>query len=148
MTDFAAGQTSEPSGTVRDVFAHVDTWVFDLDDTLYPRSIGLHNQMQQRVVRFIADHMKIDRAAAEAVHHDYYERFGATLVVTGTDGSLEIKNFVAPQIGCAFNVTDKGETRAEPTDGPATSRGTPSTSVWLPIRIRDIDSTPEAIAMS
>jgi predicted dehydrogenase len=48
------------------------------------------------------------------------ERFGATLVVTGTDGSLEIKNFVAPQIGCAFNVTIKGETRAEPTDGPAT----------------------------
>ena len=91
MTDFAAGQTSEPSGTVRDVFAHVDTWVFDLDDTLYPRSIGLHNQMQQRVVRFIADHMKIDHAAAEAVHHDYYERFGATL-----QGMVELHG-VAPR---------------------------------------------------
>lgn len=63
----------------RDAFAHVDDWVFDLDDTLYPRSIGLHNQMKQRVVLFIADHMKIDHAAAEAVHLDYYERYGATL---------------------------------------------------------------------
>ncbi|GAC1511335.1 MAG: pyrimidine 5'-nucleotidase [Steroidobacteraceae bacterium] len=63
----------------RDPFAHVDIWVFDLDDTLYPRSIGLHNQLKQRVVLFIADHMKIGHDAAEAVHVDYYERYGATL---------------------------------------------------------------------
>ena len=64
---------------VRESFAHVDTWVFDLDDTLYPRSVDLHGQMRDRVVTFIANHMKIDRTAAEAVHRDYYERFGSTL---------------------------------------------------------------------
>jgi putative hydrolase of the HAD superfamily len=64
---------------MRDAFAHVDAWIFDLDDTLYPRSIGVHRLLKQRVVLFIADHMKIDHAAAEAVHLDYYERFGATL---------------------------------------------------------------------
>ena len=69
----------DKTGGMRDTFAHVDTWVFDLDDTLYPRSIGLHLQLKQRVVLFIADHMKIDHAAAEAVHLDYYERYGATL---------------------------------------------------------------------
>ena len=53
--------------------------MFDLDDTLYPRSIGLHDQMKRRVVLFIADQMKIDHAAAEAVHLDYYQRYGATL---------------------------------------------------------------------
>jgi putative hydrolase of the HAD superfamily len=31
------------------------------------------------VVAFIADHMKIDAASAEAIHLDYYERFGSTL---------------------------------------------------------------------
>jgi putative hydrolase of the HAD superfamily len=71
-------EIDERDGT-RDAFGHVDTWVFDLDDTLYPRSIGLHHQMKQRVVLFIADHMKIDHAAANAVHLDYYERYGATL---------------------------------------------------------------------
>ena len=35
--------------------------------------------MRSRVVSFIADHVKIDRAAAEAVHFDYYARFGSTL---------------------------------------------------------------------
>jgi putative hydrolase of the HAD superfamily len=65
--------------------------VFDLDDTLYPRSLGLHRQMKQRVVLFIADHMKIGHAAAEAVHLDYYERYGATL-----QGLIELHD-VAPQ---------------------------------------------------
>ena len=48
------------------------------------------------------------------------ERFGATLRVTGSDGSLEILNFVAPQLGCRFTVTAGGETRQEPTEGSAT----------------------------
>lgn len=69
---------AKPPGA-RVSFAHVDSWVFDLDDTLYPRSVDLHGQMRSRVVSFIADHMKIDRAAAEAIHFDYYERFGSTL---------------------------------------------------------------------
>ena len=78
MTDLNDMEGRTPPG-VRESFAHVDTWVFDLDDTLYPRSIDLHGQMRARVVSFIADHMKIERTAAEAVHFDYYERFGSTL---------------------------------------------------------------------
>jgi len=79
MTGAATAMADGETVGARDAFAHVDTWVFDLDDTLYPRSVDLHGQMRARVVSFIADHMKIDRAAAEAVHFDYYERFGSTL---------------------------------------------------------------------
>jgi putative hydrolase of the HAD superfamily len=79
MTGSAPTVNCNRSASPRESFAHVDAWVFDLDDTLYPRSIGIHSQLQQRVVRFIADHMRIDQDAAEAVHLDDYERFGATL---------------------------------------------------------------------
>jgi putative hydrolase of the HAD superfamily len=79
MTETAAAISGGKPPGVRVSFGHVDTWVFDLDDTLYPRSVDLHGQMRERVVTFIADHMKIDRAAADAVHRDYYERFGSTL---------------------------------------------------------------------
>jgi predicted dehydrogenase len=48
------------------------------------------------------------------------ERFGATVRLKGTQGTLEILNFVAPQLGCRFSVTAAGKTREEPTDGPAT----------------------------
>ncbi len=48
------------------------------------------------------------------------ERFAATLRLDGENGSLEIRNFVAPQMGCRFTVTVDGKTREEPTAGPAT----------------------------
>ena len=67
MTGSANTVECDEMGGLRDSFAHVDTWVFDLDDTLYPRSIGLHLQLKQRVVRFIADHMKIDQSSAWAL---------------------------------------------------------------------------------
>jgi putative hydrolase of the HAD superfamily len=79
VTGSAISTDSDMPAGLRDAFAHVDTWVFDLDDTLYPRSVDLHGQMRARVVSFIADHMKIDRTTAEAIHFEYYERFGSTL---------------------------------------------------------------------
>ena len=48
------------------------------------------------------------------------ERFGATLRVMGAKGSLELLNFVAPQLGCKLTVTVGGTARDEPTAGPAT----------------------------
>lgn len=96
MTGSATKMEFDEGGDMRGAFAHVDTWVFDLDDTLYPRSIGIHHQMKQRVVRFIADHMKIDYVAAEAVHVDYYTRYGATL-----QGLVE-QHGVAPHVFLDF----------------------------------------------
>ncbi len=48
------------------------------------------------------------------------EKFGAALRLTGDKGTLEILNFVAPQIGCKFTVTVDGQSRAEPTEGDPT----------------------------
>jgi predicted dehydrogenase len=48
------------------------------------------------------------------------ERFGATVRLIGERGTLEILNFVAPQLGSRFTVTTGGKARTEPTDGPAT----------------------------
>src|SRR5262249_13176310 len=48
------------------------------------------------------------------------ERFGATVRLKGAQGTLEILNFVAPQLGCRFSVATGGKTREEPTTGPAT----------------------------
>lgn len=48
------------------------------------------------------------------------QRFGATATIRGTKGTLEIQNFVAPQMGCRFTVTVDGKVREEPTAGAAT----------------------------
>jgi predicted dehydrogenase len=48
------------------------------------------------------------------------EGFAANLTVIGERGSLEIRNFVAPQIGCQFVTTLDGERRDHGVDGPST----------------------------
>jgi len=48
------------------------------------------------------------------------ERFGATLKLTGEKGTLEIVNYLAPQMGSRFTVTLGGAERKEPTAGDAT----------------------------
>jgi predicted dehydrogenase len=47
-------------------------------------------------------------------------KFSATLRLKGEKGSLDISNFLAPQMGCRFTVKVDGKTRVEPTDGPTT----------------------------
>ena len=47
-------------------------------------------------------------------------RFIATLQLRGERGTLEIANYIAPQMGCRFTVTVDGVARQEPTEGPAT----------------------------
>jgi len=44
----------------------------------------------------------------------------ARVTLTGTRGTLDIVNFVAPQIGCSFTVTVDGVARQEDTAGPST----------------------------
>jgi predicted dehydrogenase len=48
------------------------------------------------------------------------ERFDATLTLQGERGTLSIRNYLGPQMGCSFRVTVDGETRQEATDGPST----------------------------
>jgi predicted dehydrogenase len=46
--------------------------------------------------------------------------FSAPLRIEGERGSLEIINYLAPQMGCRFNVTLDGTSEAKSVDGPGT----------------------------
>jgi putative hydrolase of the HAD superfamily len=60
-------------------FGEVETWIFDLDNTLYPASCRLFDQIDLRMGTFIAELLGVDRAAAKAVQKDYFYRYGTTL---------------------------------------------------------------------
>ena len=36
-------------------FAHIDTWVFDLDNTLYPHHLNLWQQVDERIRNYVAN---------------------------------------------------------------------------------------------
>ncbi|MFQ5785509.1 MAG: pyrimidine 5'-nucleotidase [Alphaproteobacteria bacterium] len=58
---------------------HVETWVFDLDNTLYPARHNLFELIDRRIGEFIAALLDLDRDAARRVQKDYFRRYGTTL---------------------------------------------------------------------
>ncbi len=60
-------------------FTHVETWVFDLDNTLYPAHCNLFKQIDARMATFIEELLKIPRDAARRLQKDYYVRYGTTM---------------------------------------------------------------------
>lgn len=55
------------------------SWIFDLDNTLYPAECNLFAQIDERMGRFISDFLDVDRVEARRVQKDYYYRYGTTL---------------------------------------------------------------------
>ncbi|MBL8587058.1 MAG: pyrimidine 5'-nucleotidase [Methylobacteriaceae bacterium] len=60
-------------------FAHVDVWVFDLDNTLYPPDSDLWPKIDQRITLFLAELFGLDGHSSRALQKYYYERYGTTL---------------------------------------------------------------------
>ncbi|MYA88387.1 MAG: pyrimidine 5'-nucleotidase [Boseongicola sp. SB0662_bin_57] len=60
-------------------FSDVDTWIFDLDNTLYPPEARLFEQIELRMTEWVVDALGVDRAAANEIRRRYWVRFGTTL---------------------------------------------------------------------
>lgn len=58
---------------------HVDTWVFDLDNTLYPASSDLFAQVSDRMRFFIRDLLGVDEEEAHRLQKGYFLSHGTTL---------------------------------------------------------------------
>lgn len=60
-------------------FAGVDAWIFDLDNTLYPRHTNLFAQVDRRIREYVGRLLAVDADEAHRVQKDYYRRYGTTL---------------------------------------------------------------------
>ena len=78
--DTVAGMTTAPlSIDLVPLFSHVDTWVFDLDNTLYPPEARLFDQIEVRMTDFVMRALGVDRAEADHLRHVYWRDHGTTL---------------------------------------------------------------------
>jgi putative hydrolase of the HAD superfamily len=57
----------------------IDTWVFDLDNTLYPPTMALFPQVNARMTDWVMQTLGVDRARADHLRHSYYRKHGTTL---------------------------------------------------------------------
>ncbi|MGQ0457307.1 MAG: pyrimidine 5'-nucleotidase [Hyphomicrobium sp.] len=60
-------------------FDAIETWIFDLDNTLYPASCNLFAQVDRRMGEFIANAIGVPFAHARHLQKAYYRQFGTTL---------------------------------------------------------------------
>jgi putative hydrolase of the HAD superfamily len=60
-------------------FDHVDTWVFDLDNTLYPHHLNLWQQVDERIRDYIAKFLDTTHDDAFRKQKDFYRRYGTTM---------------------------------------------------------------------
>ena len=57
----------------------IDTWVFDLDNTLYHPRANLFAQIDQRMTAFIMELLSLDAVAARTLQKRYFLDYGTTL---------------------------------------------------------------------
>ena len=58
---------------------HIDVWIFDLDNTLYPAGSEFMTLMEGRMTEFVARETGLPRAEARALQKKYLHEHGTTL---------------------------------------------------------------------
>jgi putative hydrolase of the HAD superfamily len=59
--------------------ARVETWVFDLDNTLYPTSLRLFDQVNAKMQAYVMQALSLEADAADALRRRYWAEHGTTL---------------------------------------------------------------------
>jgi len=75
--------------------SEIETWIFDLDNTLYPASCRLFDQIHARMTHFIADRLDLTLEAALTVQKHYFREHGTTLRGLMTVDQVDPDEFLA-----------------------------------------------------
>ncbi|MDB5694694.1 MAG: pyrimidine 5-nucleotidase [Sphingomonas bacterium] len=74
---------------------HVDAWIFDLDNTLYPARCNLFEAVDKRMTTYIARLLGLDDAAARALQKGWFHAHGTTLAGLMIEHGVDPHHFLA-----------------------------------------------------
>jgi len=57
----------------------INTWIFDLDNTLYSADSGIFQQVHDLMGKFVSSHLDIGIEEAKIIQKNYYKQHGTTL---------------------------------------------------------------------
>ena len=72
----------------------VDTWLFDLDDTLYPAETELMHLIRKRITGFVMRVTGLPHDEARAVQRGWFERHGAALPGLLAEHNISVQEFL------------------------------------------------------
>ena len=90
-------------------FERVETWVFDLDDTLYPATLRLGRQINERITDYIIQTLGVGRPQAERLREQYLMEHGVTLAGLIANHDVDPDHYLD-----AIHAIDLSELRPEP----------------------------------
>jgi putative hydrolase of the HAD superfamily len=76
-------------------FSHVESWIFDLDNTLYPHEARIWPQVDARMTLYMSDMLGLDGLSARALQKYLYHRHGTTLKGLMIDYGVDPQAFMA-----------------------------------------------------
>ncbi len=76
------------------MFEHVRTWVFDLDNTLYPPAVRLFDQIETRMTHYVMQALDVDRDRANFLRGHYWKTYGTTLAGLMREHNVEPDGFL------------------------------------------------------
>ncbi|MCC6864100.1 MAG: pyrimidine 5'-nucleotidase [Rhodobacteraceae bacterium] len=85
-------------------FSHVTTWVFDLDNTLYPPHIRLFDQIEARMTDWVSRKLGVSSDQADHLRATYWSLYGTTLAGLMAEHDIEPYDFLAHVHDIDFSV--------------------------------------------
>jgi len=77
------------------MLSHINSWIFDLDNTLYPASASLFPQIDAKMGAFIQKLLDLDPQAAWAVQKGFFHSHGMTLPGLMAEHGVDPHEFLA-----------------------------------------------------
>ena len=75
-------------------FAHVRTWVFDLDNTLYPPRMRLFDQIEVKMTDWVMRNLALGRTEADRLRASYWRQHGTTLAGLMAEHAIDPWDFL------------------------------------------------------
>lgn len=75
-------------------FSHVRAWVFDLDQTLYPPSARLFDQIEARMTAWMTKRLGLPADQADRLRRDYWRRYGTSLAGLMAEHDIDPEPFL------------------------------------------------------
>ncbi|NDD28539.1 MAG: pyrimidine 5'-nucleotidase [Proteobacteria bacterium] len=74
---------------------HIEHYIFDLDDTLYPATNGMFAQISERITRRVAETLQLPPDEARAVQKQYWKQYGTSLRGLIVNHDVDAEAFLA-----------------------------------------------------
>ncbi len=91
---------------VKQHFEHIEYWVFDLDNTLYPPEVALFDQIEVRMTAWVMQALNVSRTEADHLRSHYWRKHGTTLAGLMREHDVDPLPYLSDVHDIDFSVLD------------------------------------------